>query len=597
VETERSSQARAAGEMRLRSQLFLGSALLTSAILLIAAWVINHQVVGQARRQVQAEVETLLPLYDVIWSEYAQRLGALGVTMANAPSVKTIFGDPRASRDRATLHEMIADFGEGGATAVDLFVITDGAGQVTLAEMQGAPLALTDLSAARLVAESQEQHRGFAILGGRLFQLVLTPVLLHSGSVDYQNTLAVLGTGAELDRELAAELKGRMRSDVIFLAGDRLYASSLPAADETRAAAEIVRRGLAEADPARPAEISLGSEEHLAFARDLLSSDSQRIGQVVVLRSLADASQLFQAISNRLLLLWTLSIAAALLISYLIAGRITRPVESLAAGVREFGRGNYDYAVETSARGEIGQLARAFDQMRRSLRQTQAALLKSERLATVGQMASSIIHDLRNPLAAISTAAEVMSRDGLPLDRRHALLESQLRASQRMNDMLNELLEYSRGSYQLELTRQPLAAIVERAVRGLSPVVASEQIVLETDIPAEIEVVVDAERLRRVFENLLLNAIQATPTAGRVRIGARFAGARRVRIDVLDSGPGVPKAVRERLFEPFVSHGKEGGTGLGLAIAHGIVSAHGGLLGLEDAADGGADFYIELPLA
>ena len=126
---------------------------------------------------------------------------------------------------------------------------------------------------------------------------------------------------------------------------------------------------------------------------------------MVVLRSLAGAKYLFSAISNRLLLLWTLSVGL-LLLSYIVANRITRPVEALVSSVNEFGAGKYDCEVPTGARGEIGMLARAFDGMRSSLRQSQAALLRSERLATIGRMASSVVHDLRNPLATITTAAE-----------------------------------------------------------------------------------------------------------------------------------------------------------------------------------------------
>ncbi|MEP7271585.1 MAG: hypothetical protein ABI882_08765, partial [Acidobacteriota bacterium] len=131
--------------LRLRTQLFIASALLSSAVLLIAAWVINSQVVGQARQQVQTEVETLLPVYDAIWQEYGQSLATLGMTMSGSPIVKTIVGDPRASRDRATLREMVSDFSQGTTTAADLFIITDGAGQVTFAELRGVAFELASL--------------------------------------------------------------------------------------------------------------------------------------------------------------------------------------------------------------------------------------------------------------------------------------------------------------------------------------------------------------------------------------------------------------------------------------------------------------------
>ncbi len=603
--SQATSPPSAISRMKLRTQLFIASALLSSAILLVAAWVINNQVVTQARQQVQAEVETLLPLYDAIWQEYAQNLATLGTTMSTSPIVKTIVGDRRASRDSSTLREMVADFSQGTVASVDLFIVTDGGGEVTYSEMRGAPFELNKFEAALIVAETQQQHRGFVNLGGRLFQLVLTPVLVHSGSIDAENTLAVLGTGSELNRAKAEEVKRRTHSEVLFLSGNRLYASSFSSLIESQAADAARSASVVRADPAHPAELRLNGEPYLAFTRDLPDSDGESVGQVVVLRSLAGAGRLFQAISNRLLLLWTLSIAAALLLSYLIANRITRPIETLLTSVEAFGKGKDDYLVPSDANGEIGVLARSFDAMRRSLRQTQAALLRSERLATIGQMASSIVHDLRNPLATITTAAEILSihgRESVGHQRHQSLLESQLRASQRMNAMLAELLEFSRGTYALRLARHSLAEIVGRVTTELKPSVERLDIRIETDVADGFFLKADAERLRRVFENLLQNAIQAMPEGGVVRITAAAdpKRANHVRVDIVDSGSGVPLSIRDRIFEPFVSHSKAGGTGLGLAIAHRLVAAHGGELGLEtnhtQGSDRGSDFFMTLPL-
>ncbi|HZS09977.1 MAG TPA: ATP-binding protein [Blastocatellia bacterium] len=585
-----------AGRFRLRDRLFLASALLSTSILLIAAWVINNQVVRQARQQVQTEVQDLLPVYNAVWEENARSLATLGQTMANSPNVKIIFGNERAARDRETIREMIADFGGDLASRVDLVLITDGAGKITFAEMRGndAP-PVTDLTAARAVADSQQQRQCFAIFGGRLFQLSLTPILLQSGSDEYQNTLAVLGTGLELSRAVAGEIRNRVHSDVVFLTGERIYASSLAPEAEAGVAQAVTAPEINRADPARPVEVRVGGQPNLAFSRQLPGFDGQRVGQVVVLRSLAGAGRLFRSISNLLLLLWTVSIAAAFAFSFLIARRITRPMGALMAGTREYGRGNYDYEIKADTHGELGELAGAFDQMRRSLKQTQAELLKRERLATIGQMAGSIVHDLRNPLATISTAAEMLNRAGLAPERRQTLLESQLRASQRMHEMLRGLLDFTRGSYNLELEPHSLGSLVERAVKGIGTNAARASIVIETDVAADLFVRADAGQLRRVFENLLTNAVQAMPDGGRVAITAIREGDH-ARIDVADDGPGIPAEIRERLFEPFVSHGKLGGTGLGLAIAQSIVEAHGGSIGLDPAATRGAKFFITLPL-
>jgi signal transduction histidine kinase len=585
-----------AARFRLRDRLFLATALLSTAILLIVAWVINNQVVRQARQHVLTEIEDLLPVYDSVWEEDARSLSTLGLTMANSQKVKIIFGDARARRDRETIKEMIADFGSEPDSHVDLALITDGAGNVTFADLRGndAPV-VAEIAAARTVAVSQQQRQGFAIFGGKLFQVSLTPVLLQSGSDDYQNTLAVLGAGIELSRGVAQKIKQRMHSEVIFLTADQVYASSLEPEAEVGVAETVMAPDVTNAEATRPAEVRVGGHPNLAFSRQLTGFDGRRIGQVVVLRSLADTGRLFRSISNLLALLWTGSIAAALLFSFIIARRVTQPIEALMAGTREFGRGNYDYEIKASGRDELGELAGAFNQMRSSLKQTQAELLRRERLAAIGQMAGSIVHDLCNPLATISTAAETLSRSGLAPERRRTLLESQLSSVRRMHSMLRELLDFTRGSYDLKPERHSLATLVERSVQGVSGHAHGKGVVIENQISPDLFVKADAEHLRRVFENLLTNSIQAMPGGGLVSLVAvKLDG--KARIDVIDNGPGVPIEIRERLFEPFVSHGKQGGTGLGLAIAQSIVEAHGGTISLKSTDTPGANFCIILPL-
>jgi signal transduction histidine kinase len=595
-ETNRLTKNNLWSRINLRTRLFMASALLSTLILLVAAWVINSLVVQQARQQVQAEVENLLPVYNAVWEEKARSLSAIGTTMANAPIAKAVFGDARAARDRATIHELIADLTSDATAQVDLIFFSDGAGKITFAEIQGADaLPLDALAAAREVAEKQQQAQGIARFGEKLYQLALTPILLQSGHDELQNTLAVLGTGAELNRSVATTIKQRMHSDVVFWIIEQIYASSLEPAVEAQFVQLMQSATLNATAMARPVEINLDGKEGLALALPLNGFDGQRIGQVVMIRSLEEAGRLFRSISNSLLLLWSLSIAAAFVLSYLLAGRILRPIEPLIQSTREVGRGNYEHEIKIAATGELGELATAFDQMRRSLKQSQAELLKRERLATIGQMASSIVHDLRNPLAAIATAAEMLHRDNLALERRKTLVESQQRAAQRMQEMLGELLDFTRGNYNLDVEHHRLARLVERALQTVNATRAGVQV--EIQIPPDLIVTADSERLRRVFENLLSNAVQAmsnqaTPRHLTIRAVALEQA---VRVDVIDSGPGVPAEIRDRLFEPFVSQGKLGGTGLGLAIAKSIIEAHGGTIGLEPGAEGGADFYFLLP--
>ncbi len=233
--------------------------------------------------------------------------------------------------------------------------------------------------------------------------------------------------------------------------------------------------------------------------------------------------------------------------------------------------------------------------MRQSIKEGQTVLLKSERLATVGQMASGIIHDLRSPLAAISNAAELIAREELSSSQRQILAESQLGASKRMETMLGEILEYSRGDYRLTRSRHQLISLIDSALQECVNPSRAPLVTVISEISPELFVQVDYERARRIFENLLGNSVQAMPQGGTITIKAQKAG-NRVQILIADTGSGIPAQLRNRLFEPYVSQGKQGGTGLGLAIARSIAVAHGGSLTLVSSDDQPAEFCLELPL-
>ncbi len=582
--------------VKLRNKLFLSYSLLSVVTLLAAAWVIDREVVTQSRQEVQEEMKTSLPLYNAVWEEQAGRLSTLGMAMAGSPIVKAIFGDPRAARDRETIRQMLSEFGQPLTENVDMILVSDGGGNILFAESRDQAFDGPDLlPSARAAAADQKPGQCFDLLGGKLFHLALTPVISHSGNKDFNNTLAVLVAGSELSRRTAEELKRQAHSDVIFFRGDRLYASSLEPEAEADAAKTIDVNDIGRRATDRPAELEISGTTQLAFARPLDTFDGKRIGYAVVLHSLGGVTRLFRAISNRLILVGTIAIVLVLLVSYFIASRVTKPVESLAVGALELGNGNYEYQIDLSPDGEIGQLAVAFERMRRSIKRSQAVLLRSERLATVGQMASGIIHDLRGPLAAISTAAELFGTAELSRNQRDVLAQSQLKAAWRMGTMLKDILEFSHGSYQLNLERRDLAVFINSVIEeSITPEIAS-RVAVGVHILPDLFVRIDYERARRIFENLLVNSIQAMPEGGTITIRATEAG-NRVQIYIADTGSGIPPGLRDRLFEPFASQGKQGGTGLGLAIASSIARAHGGSLTLVSVDNQPAEFCVELPL-
>jgi signal transduction histidine kinase len=224
-----------------------------------------------------------------------------------------------------------------------------------------------------------------------------------------------------------------------------------------------------------------------------------------------------------------------------------------------------------------------------------AQVLQKERMQVVGEMASSIIHDFKNPMTSIQLGAEMIDQNtDDPATRRYCeLIIGQLR---RMLAMAEELLAYSRGSSELQRERVTVRQFLREFEVYNEDFLRQSKVGLTLE-PVDTVIEIDRTRFMRVFQNLLSNAVEACgDRGGHVTIRAAVEDSARLRFDVADTGPGIPEAIRSRVFDPFVTHGKRRGTGLGMAIARTIVEAHAGSIVFETESGKGTTFTIRIPL-
>jgi signal transduction histidine kinase len=217
-------------------------------------------------------------------------------------------------------------------------------------------------------------------------------------------------------------------------------------------------------------------------------------------------------------------------------------------------------------------------------------------LATIGRMASTISHDLRHPLTAILAYAEFQSEGDLGADQRKALYDEILSSVNRMAELISSLLEFSRGQEALRLTHGDVVEALERTLSSvrIRPDFKGIQITVEHE--GATGGWFDFKKLDRAFHNLLQNACEAAPAeSGKVQIIALGLDDH-VEISVADNGPGISDSIRNDVFQPFVTYGKEEGTGLGLAIVQKIVRDHGGEVKVEVTGKSGTTFKVVLPL-
>jgi signal transduction histidine kinase len=205
---------------------------------------------------------------------------------------------------------------------------------------------------------------------------------------------------------------------------------------------------------------------------------------------------------------------------------------------------------------------------------------------------ASIVHDLRNPLGAIYAAAEMLIDLDPGLTQAQRLATNIFRAAGRMRELLADLNRVALGNTptpEMCDIREVIAAVANAASEAAQN--SRVQIVLE--VPEAIKLSLIRSRMQSVFFNLIANALEAMPTGGKLRVVARKAG-NCVLIEIEDTGPGIPRGIRDRLFQPFVTAGKQHGRGLGLALSRQAVLNHGGDIWTEPAS--GARFVIRLPL-
>ncbi|HMC60694.1 MAG TPA: HAMP domain-containing sensor histidine kinase, partial [Candidatus Solibacter sp.] len=435
------------------------------------------------------------------------------------------------------------------------------------------------------------QASGFFLQDGELYQISVTPVYVQS--TRGQDLLNVLVAGYHVDALVAQQLKEATNSEFLFLTPGRVIASTMNSR-ATRAVVESINRKQGKESATRGAErVTDGVVEYALYPTPLLDITRKPVGQICILRSFEGAQRRIAGLYNNILLLWILAVSVGFVLTYLLARRIVEPVKQLDRAAAEVALQNYAIKVEVNSDDEIGRLAHTFNNMCASIRQAREDLIRQERISTIGRLSGSIVHDLRNPLAAIYGGAEMLVDADLPPAHVKRLAGNIYRSSRRIQELLQDLLNVSRGKMRPpELCR--LREVAAAAVDSLAATAEAQGVAMALEIPPEIEAPLERSRMERAFVNLIGNALEAMPDGGEVRISAEVA-AGSVLVHIEDNGPGIAPEIRSQLFQPFVTAGKRNGLGLGLALSRQTVLEHGGDMWVESQPGPGARFTFRLP--
>lgn len=230
-----------------------------------------------------------------------------------------------------------------------------------------------------------------------------------------------------------------------------------------------------------------------------------------------------------------------------------------------------------------------------AIRQLEEELRFNERLASIGQLAAGLAHEIKNPLASLSGSVQLLEGELPKNESGGKLMQIVLRETDRLDELLMNFLNYAKPS-ELSLDTVYIRDLVEDVLDliGNIPTTRAHQIQYEVDIHPSLKCICDESKIRQVFWNLIRNAGEVLNDGGRICIRANKAEGAQLLIEVEDNGRGIPKSSLEKVFEPFYTSGKEGGTGLGLAVTYQIIQAHSGSIGVDSEEGHGTKFWFKL---
>ncbi len=310
------------------------------------------------------------------------------------------------------------------------------------------------------------------------------------------------------------------------------------------------------------------------------------------MEAIAEAKQTF---TWYMLGIAVLVMALVALISQRIGKNMTNPIKVLVDSTARVATGDLDEQCELKTNDEIGDLAAAFNQMTSDLKQSRDQLIQAERLATAGKMSASFAHEIRNPLSSMRMLAQMlMQKPEMSVEKHQQSLRYILEEIERIDTIVKGLMDFARPT-ALNLTQQPLAPTLQAVLALMEANLAHHQIQLVLDLSPETpEVQFDSDKLKQAFMNAVLNAIEAMPQGGELKVST-LTEDNSVCIKVVDTGIGIPEEDLEHIFEPFFTR-KTRGTGLGLANVKRIFEEHGGKVEIESAPDKGTEVSLWLPL-
>jgi signal transduction histidine kinase len=576
----------------LTNRIFLGSAALAVLTIVVAVYRFNVAVTAQAENELRRGLEEAGTLLEENRATLVAHFSREARLVADLSNMKAAL----STKDPPTIEPIAAEYQR--RIGSDLLVVSDPSGRVL---SQAGRLRMPDVPAAhdaiRAAARGHEVVSLWPHPGG-LIQVVTVPSLIGT------ELLGTVSVGFSLDEETARRFQALTNSEVAFVVGGEVQASTLPPA------ANATLASLADEPGVR--RVRVGDSEYVAVSRTLslnatgegtaVSADA--FPRAIILRSRTERLRFLSAVHRDLLGTAFLAVLAAILVSYGIARTVTRPLGAITATMREMAAtGDLTRRIKLPAGArwedeDARLLASTFNAMTDSIARFQREAGQRERLSSLGRLSTVVAHEIRNPLMIIKTALRSLRGPVVSPEALRTAVADIDEEITRLNRIVTDVLDFARP-IKFELAPADINALCGDAVRAVSedgavPVAADFD-------PALGELTTDAERLRLALVNILMNARHAVmarkedpPPPGAVHLRTLALAGGRVGIEVRDRGIGIAAEDLPRVFDPYFTT-RRTGTGLGLAISRHIIEGLGGTIAVASVKGEGTDVKIELP--
>jgi signal transduction histidine kinase len=583
---QRNSPPRASSHRKLGIRthilLVLAMALVIGIVTSLFLVLLRHRLRAQVTDDLSQDLNHSVITFENLQAERLAALDRKNALLAELPPLKALM----TSGDDLTIQDGAVEFWQ--LSGNDLFALADPTGRIVAVYAKNASPDSSLRSALKNLLISPEKH--YLIDGKSLYACSLRP--LYFGNSEDGTLLGYVVSGISIERTVR-QISQPTGVEATFLSDGNVVASTLAATKQLGLSNPI----LLTATPLAPAQVKLGGTRFLAATENLSNTATSPL-QLVLLKSFEPAELGISRIDRMILSTGLLALLAGTALMIALSRLLTRPLEELSDSVRAFALGDSRYSIPAHGTQEVRQLSEAFASMRDEIQQKSQELLESERLATIGRMASSVSHDLRHYLAAIYANSEFLVSGRLSEEERNEIFGDIRAAVHGTTDMIESLLVFSRSGISMRRSPEQISTLIDRAVAIIRahPDAEGVKLVINYGDPARTLAQVDGKRIERALYNLLLNAFQAARmngADGNVTI-TLDAQQKDIVINVIDNGFGVPESIRNSLFEPFVSQGKQKGTGLGLTLAGCIAEEHGGEVVLASSRHGETIFQMRV---